>query len=187
MNNKTLILCEGSKDIEFLKEILLKISVSRDKICSFDLSQYTNPQKKGEESIKIRNFLQNSSPYNYLIKAEGGKDGIIGIFPEIRHAIIPITKTIILIDLDRNPYEAIVNKLKIKIKSKNKRSVDLKCTLIKDNILMKLINIEVHIDQQKIHNFYLLCFIDELKHETPEQLKEQIENSEILDIVNLCI
>ncbi len=96
---KVVILCEGKKDSEFLREIL---NILGKKAKIFDQNErYKIKNLKFCENREFNKFLQNTSPYSVLVKSEAGKQKAIKLLVSILDFLIDNNlKTILLLDLD---------------------------------------------------------------------------------------
>lgn len=115
---KRIILSEGENDTIFLKELLIKkLAIEENKVLFFDQnSQDIEKNLKHLEDKYFRKLSYDWSPYELLVKSEGGKTKIIGVtvskLPDLcEKGYDPI----MLIDLEDGKMESFTNGLQQKL------------------------------------------------------------------------
>lgn len=131
---KTVVITEGKNDNIFMKKMTLdKLKFNEAKIKFYN--QKDNAQKadkKHEEHILLGSFFEKHSPYETLIKAEGGKGMAADV---LVYALMPLCKikTIIVVDLDSGTLDNFLAKLCEKIDTKRGNSLDVTHKIINED------------------------------------------------------
>ena len=97
---KNVMIGEGKNDSDFSNELL---SILNYKPQIFDQKSVLKGQKKHQETVVLRSFIENSSPYDFLFKSEGGKDMAAELFARYLDFLLDvknISKAILMLDID---------------------------------------------------------------------------------------
>ena len=97
---KNIMIGEGKNDSDFSNELL---SILDYKPQIFDQKSVLKEQKKHQETAVLRSFIEDSSPYDFLFKSEGGKHMAAELFARYLDFLLDvknISKTILMLDID---------------------------------------------------------------------------------------
>jgi len=98
---KQIILSEGKNDIFFLSEFLGQFDHKIDIFIKEDEQERSG--KYGDQSNCIRSFIESRSPYDTLLKSEGGKINLLKVFCTLLiYLVRNVDEVIMVIDLDSN-------------------------------------------------------------------------------------
>lgn len=174
---KTIILCEGENDSDFLEKMLKKLNYLRIKVFNSGTSD-TPQQVRCADTREFRSLISSE----ILIKSEAGKDKVIDVFSS-DFAFLLQQKTILMLDLDTPISEKnklgrdrltdtklknIKTKLEGKInKNRSGNHVIIEQELSKktDSIYLFKNNIKGKRKKEQIGNFYLVLFVHSLENE----------------------
>lgn len=195
---KTLILSEGKNDRKFIKGLYVRHKIHEDKIRFFDQKERDILKElERAESKYLRSFFEDSSPFEILVKSEGGKSKVITVFSKFMSYLFNYSKglkIIILIDLDERPLNQFIYKLKNKIQNKGKgRMLGVEHNILREDKYLKTskISIVIREDSYTLGTFLLMAFNLSLekeagvvKSDTPDErdtkILELLDNREIL-------
>lgn len=113
---KQILLSEGKYDVFLLEEFFREYDCCLDTFVREELE--VSGHHRTQQTNKIRSFIESRSPYNVLIKSEGGKKDLLNFFStEVRYLVEEIKKVVLVIDLDSDDEEGL-GKLKEKLSEK---------------------------------------------------------------------
>jgi len=120
---KHILLGEGKYDAFLLRKFYER---ERCEIDTFLREEFGRSAYRNEQTNCVRSFIERRSPYDVLIKSEGGKTPLIEfVTTEIVHLIRNIDKVVLVIDLDSKDEEGVTvlkDNLSEKIKDKHRGS-----------------------------------------------------------------
>lgn len=184
---KKLIICEGRRDNKFIKELLNRINITKEVQFFIQEESYPTETKKREESVCLRRFFEDSSPYKVLVKSESGRDIVIGVFSFFMSFLFEkvvkfsLQKIFIIVDLDGQSFDAFVSEIK-EVISKNRvgGKLDIKYNSLKQDNYLKTSEISVVTEEdEKLGEFLLTTFNLSLEREAG--IDRDIDNSNIKD------
>ncbi|HOJ86543.1 MAG TPA: hypothetical protein PK103_05555 [Elusimicrobiales bacterium] len=160
---KVVILCEGKKDSEFLREIL---NILGKKAKIFDQNErYKIKNLKFCENREFNKFLQNTSPYSVLVKSEAGKQKAIKLLVSILDFLIDNNlKTILLLDLDGSTLNNLEKKINDCVR-RNNYNLSCKKTKQVNNMINCKVKIYKSKKEKEIYDLDLVLFANSLEKE----------------------
>lgn len=103
---KQILLSEGKYDVFLLEEFFREYDYCLDTFVREELED--SRHHRTQQTKKIRSFIERRSPYNVLIKSEGGKKNLLNFFStEVRYLVEKIKKVVLVIDLDSDDEEGL--------------------------------------------------------------------------------
>jgi hypothetical protein len=136
---------------------------------------------QGQETKKIKNFLQRFNPYDVLVKSENGKPNLIQVFVKtVNFLASKPLELCLLIDLDGGSMSSLLATLDKKARGTYK-SADLRISQsesIHSNEHMEVVEAELHDGNRVRDNFRITAFTDSF--ETAAKIDKQTDSKDVM-------
>ena len=209
---KTIILSEGKNDRKFIKCFFERHGINGDKIQFFDQEEKSILKELDRaESNYLRNFFEDSSPFEVLVKSEGGKTKVIRIFSDFMHHLFDYSKglkIIMLVDLDGTELSSVtklnqfITELRNKIQNKGKgNKLSISHEILKEDKHLKTSEVSVIIKENNdiLGSFCLIAFNSSLERaagiikesdsqdEKDNKIFELLENEDVFNHLSYAL
>lgn len=165
---KTLVLCEGRRDVELVKQYY-QLTDAEIPVTTFIGEQVEYSRLKNRESNAIRNFLEDRNPYRVLAKSENGKSALKRIFTKLARFFSGLDADVCLvIDLDGGGYEDLIKELDERVRN-NFDGQELRISdpkLLDDSPAQVAVRAGISVDGSLRSDFDVLAFRHSLEEAT---------------------